>query len=102
MATVLIPAPLRRLVGGQSRLQVEGATVGEVLERLDAAHPGVRQYLFDEAGAVRAYVNIFVNATEIRQAQGLATPVRPEDEVAIIPAMAGGGAVTLSAGAAAP
>jgi molybdopterin synthase sulfur carrier subunit len=88
--TVLIPAPLRRLTAGQSRVAVDAATVRELLDRLDAAHPGVRAYLLDETGALRAYVNVFVNATEIRQAAGLATPLRPADEVTILPAMAGG------------
>lgn len=91
MATVLIPAPLRRLTGGQSRIEVDATSVGELLGRLDAEHPGVRSYLFDEDGQLRAYVNVFVNQTEIRQAGGLQAPVGPADEVAIIPAMAGGG-----------
>ncbi|MDR7486782.1 MAG: ubiquitin-like small modifier protein 1 [Armatimonadota bacterium] len=90
MATVLIPAPLRRLTGGQARLQVDAATVGELLDRLDVAHPGVRSYLFDESGSLRPYVNVFVNSTEIRQRDGLQTPLAPADEVAILPAMAGG------------
>lgn len=88
---MLIPAPLRRLTGGQSRIEVDATSVGELLGRLDAEHPGVRSYLFDEDGQLRAYVNVFVNQTEIRQAGGLQAPVGPADEVAIIPAMAGGG-----------
>jgi molybdopterin synthase sulfur carrier subunit len=88
--TVLIPAPLRRLTAGQTRVTVEAATVGELLDRLDAAHPGMRASLFDQTGALRAYINVFVNATEIRQAAGLATPLQPGDEVTILPAMAGG------------
>lgn len=90
MATVLIPASLRRLTGGQSRVTVEAASVGDVLDRLDTLYPGVRGYLFDESGGLRAYVNIFLNETEIRQIGGLQTPVALTDEVAIIPAMAGG------------
>jgi molybdopterin synthase sulfur carrier subunit len=90
VATVLVPAPLRRLTGGQARMTVEAATVGELLDRIDAAHPGVRAYLVDEAGALRAYVNVFVNATEVRQSGGLSTPLQPDDEVTILPAMAGG------------
>jgi molybdopterin synthase sulfur carrier subunit len=92
MATVLIPSPLRRLTGGQARVEIAASTVGELLHRLDAQHPGVRSYLFDDAGALRAYVTVFVNQTEIRDAGGLQTPVGPTDEVAIIPAMAGGSA----------
>ncbi|MGQ0572320.1 MAG: pyridoxal-phosphate dependent enzyme, partial [Armatimonadota bacterium] len=90
MALVLIPAPLRRLTAGQSRIDVTGASVAELFDRLEAAHPGMRSYLFAESGALRAYVNVFVNSTEIRQLSGLQTPLAPGDEVAIIPAMAGG------------
>jgi len=90
MATVLIPAPLRRLTGGQSRIEIAAATVGDLLDRLDAAHPGVRSYLLDESGSLRAYVNVFINSTEVRQLSGLQTPLAPGDEVAILPAMAGG------------
>ncbi len=90
MATVLIPAPLRRLTGGQARIRVAASTVAELLERLEAAHPGLRSYLCDESGQLRAYVNLFVNSTEVRQLNGLATPLGPDDEVTIIPAMAGG------------
>lgn len=91
MVTVFIPAPLRRLTAGQARIQVAALSVAEVLDHLEASHPGVRPYLLDERGALRAYVNIFVNATEIRDLRGLQTPLADDDEVSIIPAMAGGG-----------
>ncbi len=91
MATVLIPAPLRRLTGGQARVQIAASSLAELLERLEAVHPGMRSYLCDDAGALRAHVNLFVNSTEARQLNGLATPLAPDDEVTIIPAMAGGG-----------
>jgi MoaD family protein len=90
MATVLIPAALRGMTGGQSKIIVEGASVGDVLERLAVLYPGVRALLFDEGGALRAHVNIFVNDAEIRQLAGLQTSLADADEVAIIPAMAGG------------
>ncbi len=91
MATILIPAPLRRLTGGQARVQVPASSVADLLNRLEGAHPGMRSYLCDDAGALRAYVNLFVNNTEVRQLSGLGTPLAPDDEVTIIPAMAGGG-----------
>ncbi len=90
MATVLIPAPLRRLTGGAARVPIDASSVAELLERLEAAHPGMRSYLCDDAGALRAYVNLFVNNAEVRQLNGLATPLARDDEVTIIPAMAGG------------
>jgi len=93
VATVYLPAPLRRQTGGQSRVQVPGSTVREVLANLHAAYPGVGAQVLDEQGHVRAYINVFVNGDEMRTLRGEETPVGPEDEVSIIPAMAGGTAV---------
>lgn len=90
MPTVYVPTPLRRVTGGQSTIRVAGGTVGEVLEALDRQYPGILSQLCDDSGQVRSFINVFVNGTEIRQLQGLATPVRDTDEVSIIPAMAGG------------
>jgi len=90
VATVYVPAPLRRQTGGQSRVQVPGTTVREVLANLGTAYPGVGAQVQDEAGHVRAYINIFINGNEMRTLRGEDTPVGPQDEVSIIPAMAGG------------
>ena len=90
MATVFIPAPLRRLTGGLARVETAAATLAELVDRLDALHPGMRTYLLDESGAVRAYVNVFVNAAEARTLDGLETRLKEGDEVSILPAMAGG------------
>ncbi|MDQ7849350.1 MAG: ubiquitin-like small modifier protein 1 [Armatimonadota bacterium] len=90
MATVYLPAPLRRQTGGQSRVQIPGSTVREVLANLHAAYPGVGAQVLDDQGHVRAYINIFVNGDEMRTLRGEETPVGPQDEVSIIPAMAGG------------
>jgi molybdopterin synthase sulfur carrier subunit len=87
---VYVPTPLRRVTGGQSTVRVAGSTVGEVLDALERQYPGIRPQLFDEDGQVRTFINVFVNGTEIRQLEGLATPLREADEVSIIPAMAGG------------
>ncbi len=90
MTTVYVPTPLRRTTGGQGKIQLTGRTVRELLDALERRHPGIRQQVFDERGEVRSFINVFVNGTEIRQLQGLATPVKETDEVSIIPAMAGG------------
>ncbi|HET6781694.1 MAG TPA: cystathionine beta-synthase [bacterium] len=92
MPTIFIPAPMRRLMKGQGKVIVQGATVREVLTALERQYPGVRPEVHEPGGEVRSFINIFVNGTEIRQLQGLDTPVQDADEVAIIPAMAGGAA----------
>jgi molybdopterin converting factor small subunit len=87
---VRIPSQLRTLCGGDSEVTVEGATVGEVLKALDAAHQGFQDRLFDDAGKLRRFVNVFVAEEDIRFLQGLGTPVEPGQTVSIVPAVAGG------------
>ena len=90
MANVRIPTPLRKYTAGAEEVTVEGATVGGILAALESAHPGIRERICDESGAVRRFVNIFVASEDIRFLQNLETPVRPTDEVSIVPAIAGG------------
>lgn len=88
--TVRIPTTLRPMAGGSSQVQVEGATLADVIDNLDAAHPGFRDRLLDEAGALRKFVNIFVADDDVRYLDGLATAVPAGETVSIIPAVAGG------------
>ncbi len=90
MPTVRIPTQLRTLTAGQGTATVDGSTVGEVLKALDAAHPGMAERLFDNAGALRRFVNVFVADDDVRFREGLDTPVAEADTVSIIPAVAGG------------
>jgi MoaD family protein len=90
MATVRIPSPLRRYTNNQSKVQSSGANITELIEDLDGQYPGVKSRLCDDTGQIKRYVNIFVNGDEIRTLQGSDTTVSENDEVSIIPAMAGG------------
>jgi molybdopterin synthase sulfur carrier subunit len=87
---VRIPAPLRKLTNEQEVVPAEGATIGEVLDNLNAAHPGLFERICDAEGNVRRFVNIFVNDEDIRFQQEKATPVKDGDEISIVPAIAGG------------
>ena len=88
--TIRIPTTLRTLTGGASQVEVEGATVGEVLGALDAAHPGFSDRLFDEEGNLRRFVNVFVADDDVRYLDGVGTAVPDGETVSIIPAVAGG------------
>ncbi len=90
MATVRIPTPLRKLTDGKEEVAASGSTVGEVLDNLDKAYPGIRARICDDSGAVRKFVNIFANDEDIRFLQNLETPLKDSDEVSIVPAIAGG------------
>lgn len=88
--TVRIPTQLRTLTGGTNRVEVEATTVGEAVSALEAAHPGFEARLLDDQGAVRRYVNLFVDDEDIRFADGLATPVKDGQTISVVPAVAGG------------
>ena len=89
MATVLIPTALRKFTGEQAEIVAAGATAGEVLQALGAAHPALGAQIFDN-GKIRGFVNVFVGDEDIRFLEGEATPVKDSDEVTLIPAIAGG------------
>ncbi|RME54636.1 MAG: MoaD/ThiS family protein [Caldilineae bacterium] len=90
MATVYVPTPLRRFTGGQSKISAEAATVGELIQKLDAQYPGLGEKLLDGDGEVKRFINVFRNDDEIRTLEGLNTPVSDGDKISIVPAMAGG------------
>lgn len=90
MPSIRIPTPLRKLTNNEEVVQAEGSTVGELLTALETKFPGLRERICDEAGAVRRFVNVFVNDEDIRFLEDQATPVRATDEISIVPAIAGG------------
>jgi molybdopterin synthase sulfur carrier subunit len=90
MATIRIPSPLRRYTNGQSKTEASGANIYQIIDNLETQFPGVKSRLCDENGQIKRYVNVFVNDKEIRTLQGAETPVADNDEVSIVPAMAGG------------
>lgn len=88
--TVRLPSPLRPLAGGKGQVEVQAATVGEVVAALEQAHPGFRDRLLDGRGDVQRFVNLFVGEDDVRSRRGLDTPVTDGDVVSIVPAVAGG------------
>jgi sulfur-carrier protein len=92
MVHVLIPGPLQEFSGGRRRVELEGPrTVAEALEELARRHPGVSERVLDERGEVRPHIHIFVGEDNIRDTSGLATRLPEGCEVAILPAVSGGG-----------
>jgi molybdopterin synthase sulfur carrier subunit len=88
--TVKLPTQLRAAAGGASKIDVEGATVGAVLEALYGEHPELKDSLSDENGGLRRFVNVYVDGEDVRFGDGLQTPVKDGGEVQILPAVAGG------------
>ena len=88
--TVYIPTPFRRATNNRGQVEVEAADVGRLLDRLEADFGGLKGLVRNERGEVHHHVNIYVNSEAIEALHGLATPLKDGDEVAIIPALAGG------------
>ena len=90
--TVRIPTILRTYTGGASELTVSPAedTLAAVIEALEVAAPGIRARVLDDTGALRRFVNIYVDDDDVRFTDGLATPTPDGAKISIIPAVAGG------------
>ncbi|HWO93615.1 MAG TPA: ThiF family adenylyltransferase, partial [Dehalococcoidia bacterium] len=90
---VYIPAPFRRLTGNRSSVHSSAADVNSLLDDLDRQFPGFRSLLCNERGEVPTHINIYVNNREIHTLDGTSTQLEDGDEVAVIPAIAGGASV---------
>ena len=90
MATVKLPPVLRKQAGGAKEVQVEGSTVGDVLDALDQKHAGIKSQLITPDGQIARFVNVYINDEDVRFLQGLNTEVKGTDTVVILPAMSGG------------
>ena len=88
--TVRIPTTLRPLSGGNKLVEVAPGTLSEVIADLESAHPGLADRLLDEDGALRKFVNVFVDDDDVRYLDGLDTVVADGITVSVIPAVAGG------------
>ncbi|MFP5282938.1 MAG: MoaD/ThiS family protein [Actinomycetes bacterium] len=89
-ASVRIPTILRTYTGGSSEVSAEGSTLAELLDSLEANHPGIRARVVDDTGALRRFVNIYVGDEDVRFIGGTEAPVAEGAKVSIIPAVAGG------------
>lgn len=87
---VRIPTPLRRVTNGIDKVELEAGTLQECINSLETRFPGVRERLLDEQGALREFVNVYLNGEDIRFLEGLDTAAKAGDEVSIVPAVAGG------------
>ena len=90
MAKFRIPGPLRSLSNGESSVPVEAGDLRAAIDQLDQKYPGFKARLLDESGEPRQFVNIYLNDEDIRLGEGLRSKLEASDEIAIVPAVAGG------------
>ncbi|MBX7157778.1 MAG: MoaD/ThiS family protein [Verrucomicrobiae bacterium] len=87
---VTIPTPLRTLTQGKDTVEATGATLDALIQDLESHYPGLKNRVYDDAGQLRRFVNIYVNGEDVRFLQEKNTPLKETDEVSIVPAIAGG------------
>lgn len=87
---VRIPTPLRKLTNNEELVEVNASNVGEAINELQSRYPGIQERLVDEDGEIRRFVNVYVNEEDIRFLQNKETALKDNDEISIIPAIAGG------------
>lgn len=88
---VRIPTPLRKLTKEEEVVEVDScATIGQMIDSLEKAYPGIKERLCDEKGEVRRFINVYLNDEDIRFLQNRNTALKAGDEVSIVPAIAGG------------
>jgi molybdopterin converting factor small subunit len=77
-------------MGGNTTVTVHGSTIGEVLGELTVSYPAVKGQLLNEDGTLHRFLNVYVNDDDVRYLGGVAAPVANEDEITLLPAVAGG------------
>jgi len=90
MAQLLIPSPLRKFTQQQGRISVQASSIQGSLQELTEKYPDLKEHIFEKDGSVRPFLRLFVGDTDSEDLQGAATPVNEQDEISIIPAIAGG------------
>jgi len=90
MPVLRIPTPLRAYTDGQSNITVAGANISEALTDLTAQYPTIKPHLFNEGGELRPFVNLFIGENNIKDLQGVETPIKDDDKLVLIPSIAGG------------
>jgi adenylyltransferase/sulfurtransferase len=88
--TIHIPVPLRQYAGKSATVQASGRNVAEALQNLVSQHSDLKRHLYADDGKLRAFVNVYVNDEDIRYLQKEQTPLKPGDNISIVPSIAGG------------
>jgi molybdopterin converting factor small subunit len=90
MSTVWIPQVLRAAAGGNKTVELDGESIGAIVQALVAQYPSLEGQLLTPDGDINRFVNVYVNGQDVRYLAGLQTAIGPTDEVRLLPAMAGG------------
>ena len=90
MPVLRIPTPLRTYTNGQSEVNVSGSNISDALADLTTQYPALKPHLFNDGGGLRPFVNLFVGENNIKDLQGVDTPIKEGEKIMLIPSIAGG------------
>jgi sulfur-carrier protein len=98
MPALRIPTPLRAYTNGQTEVIVNGSNISEALADLTDQYPTIKPHIFNEGGELRPFVNLFIGEHNIKDLQGVNTPVKDGERIMLIPSIAGGASAEAIAG----
>ena len=90
MPVLRIPTPLRAYTNGKADVTVNGVFISETLTDLTSQYPALKPHLFTDGGELRPFVNLFIGENNIKDLQGVNTPVADGEKILLIPSIAGG------------
>lgn len=90
MPILRIPTPLRAYTDGKNEVNVNGSNISDALIDLTTQYPALKPHLFNEGGELRPFVNLFVGENNIKDLQGVHTPIKDGEKIMLIPSIAGG------------
>ena len=87
---VLVPTALQKFTNNEAKIECDGGSISVLIESLETKFPGIKKSLCDDQGEPRRFLNFYVNSEDIRFLDGTKTSLKDDDEVSIVPAVAGG------------
>ncbi|MCX6083192.1 MAG: MoaD family protein [Chloroflexi bacterium] len=90
MPNLRVPALMKFYIEGQTEVLLHGLTVSDAISDLVTRYPAIKPHIMDNNGDLRRYINLFVNDTNIKDLNGLKTPIQDNDRIILLPSISGG------------
>ena len=90
MAILKIPTPLRSYTNGLAEIPVRGKNIAEAMQSLVEQYPTLKPHLYSGEGQLRPFVNLFLGENNVKDLQGMQTPLDENARLLLVPSIAGG------------
>ncbi|MEI7844462.1 MAG: MoaD/ThiS family protein [Chloroflexota bacterium] len=90
MPSLHVPSLMKFYLDGQTDIEIDGATIAVALNDLILRFPAIKFHLFDKKGEIRRHINLFINENNIKELDGINTPINKDDRITIVPSISGG------------